>query len=70
MNRIPLHNANNLPLHALIPDRFVPHECPGNRSLAAICQGDPVILGQYLESTPFTLARDRFLVCKWRATFV
>lgn len=63
MTRIPLHNANNMPLQApLIPDPFVPYECPGNRSLHAICQGDPAILGQYLENTPFTLAGDRFLV--------
>ncbi len=63
MSRIPLHNANNMPLQApLIPDPFVPYECPGNRSLNAICQGDPEILGQYLENTPFTLNGDRFLV--------
>lgn len=63
MSRIPLHNANNMPLQApLIPDPFVPYECPGNRSLNAICQGDPDILSQYLENTPFTLNGDRFLV--------
>lgn len=63
MSRIPLHNANNMPLQApLIPDPFVPYECPGNRSLNAICQGDVAILTQYLENTPFTLASDRFLV--------
>ncbi|MCW5709282.1 acetoacetate decarboxylase family protein [Shinella sp.] len=63
MNRIPLQNGNNMPLQApLIPDPFVPYECPGNRSLNAICQGDPAILGQYLENTPFTLNGDRFLV--------
>ncbi|MBB3979915.1 acetoacetate decarboxylase [Rhizobium azooxidifex] len=63
MTRIPLHNANNMPLQApLISDPFVPYECPGNRSLNAICQGDPAVLGQYLENTPFTLAGDRFLV--------
>ncbi|MDW6021848.1 acetoacetate decarboxylase family protein [Mesorhizobium sp. BAC0120] len=63
MTRIRLHNANNMPLQApLIPDPFVPYDCPANRSLNAICQGDATILGQYLENTPFTLTGDRFLV--------
>lgn len=63
MPPIPLQNGNNMPLQApLIPDPFVPYECPDNRSLNAICQGDPTILGQYLVNTPFTLNGDRFLL--------
>ena len=57
-----LQNGNNMPLQApLIPDPFVPYECPGNRSLNAICRCDPAVLAAYLVDTPFTPMGDRFL---------
>ncbi len=63
MGKIVLQNGNNMPLQApLIPDPFVPYRCPRNRSLNAVCQGDPEVLKAYLANTPFTLADDRFLV--------
>ncbi len=63
MGKIALQNGNNMPLQApLIPDPFVPYRCPRNRSLNAVCQGDPEVLKAYLANTPFTLADDRFLV--------
>ncbi|NKC05103.1 acetoacetate decarboxylase family protein [Ochrobactrum haematophilum] len=58
-----LLNGNNMPLQApLIPDPFVPYNCPANRSLNAVCQTDPSILAAYLENTPFKLNGDKFLV--------
>lgn len=63
MREFKLHNGNNMPLQApLIPDPFVPYECPGNRSLNAVCRGEPAVLAAYLENTPFKPAGDRFLV--------
>lgn len=63
MREMKLLNGNNMPLHApLIPDPLVPYECPGNRSLNVVCQGDPEVLSTYLKNTPFTLKGDRFLV--------
>jgi len=63
MKKIMLRNGNNMPLQApLIPDPFVPYNCPANRSLNAVCQTDPSILAAYLENTPFKLNGDKFLV--------
>lgn len=55
-------NGNNMPVQApLIPDPFVPYECPDNATLAVLCRTDPDLLARYLEPTPFEPTGDTFV---------
>jgi len=54
-------NANNIPIQfPLYADPKVPYECPGNRTLTAVCEIDPQVIKMYLEPTPFTYVDNRF----------
>jgi len=56
-------NGNNMPVQApLIPDPFVPYECPGNVTLSVLCRTDRAILEAYLAPTPFTPLSDLYVV--------
>ncbi|MDP3342162.1 acetoacetate decarboxylase family protein [Frigidibacter sp.] len=49
-----VQNGNNMPVQApLIPDPFVPYDCPDNATLSVFCRVDPALLKRYLAPTPF-----------------
>ncbi|WP_272011038.1 acetoacetate decarboxylase family protein [Roseovarius sp. ZX-A-9] len=52
-----------MPVQApLIPDPFVPYECPDNVTLSVLCRADPALLQSYLAPVPYTPLDDRFVV--------
>jgi acetoacetate decarboxylase len=58
-----IKNGNNMPVQApLIPDPFVPYNCPDNVTLSVLCRADPDLLKRYLAPTPYTPLDDRFVV--------
>lgn len=59
----PIANGNNMPIQApLIPDPFVPYQCPDNATLSVLCRAEPSLLARYLEPSPFEPAGDTFIV--------
>lgn len=58
-----VQNGNNMPMQGpLIPDPFVPYQCPGNATLSIICRTDRAVLDKYLAPTAFTPSSDLYLV--------
>ncbi|AYC32998.1 hypothetical protein D3880_11760 [Pseudomonas cavernae] len=58
-----VRNGNNMPLQApLIPDPFVPYNCPGNRTLNVYCRTDRAVIDRFLQPTPFHSVGDTILV--------
>lgn len=56
-------NGNNMPMQGpLIPDPFVPYQCPDNATLAVICRTDKAVLEKYLAPTAFEPISDLYLV--------
>lgn len=56
-------NGNNMPVQApLIPDPFVPYQCPGNATLSVFCRTDKAVLEEFLAPTPFTPLSDLYVV--------
>lgn len=59
----PVKSGNNMPIHApLIPDPFVPYECPKNRSLNVVCRVETDHLDELLRHTPFSRVGDLVLI--------
>lgn len=58
-----IKNGNNMPVQApLIPDPFVPYDCPDNATLSVLCRGDRALLERYLAPVPYAPLDDRFVV--------
>ena len=58
-----VQNGNNMPVQApLIPDPFVPYQCPGNATLSVFCRVEKTLLERYLAPTPFEPAGDVIVV--------
>lgn len=58
-----VQDGNNMPIQApLIPDPFVPYNCPQNANLMIVCRTDKAILDKYLAPTPFAAIDDRYVV--------
>lgn len=58
-----VQSGNNMPIQApLIPDPFVPYNCPHNANLMIVCRTDKAILDKYLAPTPFEAIDDRYVV--------
>lgn len=58
-----ISNGNNMPVQApLIPDPFVPYQCPGNVTLSVLCRSDRALLEDYLAPTPFSPLSDLYIV--------
>ncbi len=57
-----VQNGNNMPVQApLIPDPFVPYNCPDNATWSIICRTDRAVLERYLAPTAFTPISDLYL---------
>jgi acetoacetate decarboxylase len=58
-----IQNGNNMPVQApLIPDPFVPYDCPDNTTLSVFCRVDRSLLERYLAPTPFAPIGDVIVV--------
>jgi acetoacetate decarboxylase len=58
-----VQSGNNMPIQApLIPNPFVPYNCPYNADLMIVCRTDRAILDKYLAPTPFEAIDDRYVV--------
>lgn len=58
-----VQNGNNMPIQApLIPDPFVPYQCPDNATLSVLCRVDRAVLERYLAPSPYELVSEQIIV--------